>query len=97
MSDILPIICALEDCRTHQERALWLLTTDLEAFLLCEPSIRRALREAGFLAGVEYLEAELAALRQPRRPNGHHFNSYTLDAARGRMEALSRGLPPRGL
>lgn len=94
MSDVLPLIRALEACTTDAERALWLLTADLEIFVLCELSIRQALRQAGFLEGVDYLEKEVSALRRARRPDGRLFNNMELAAARGCMERLSLSLPP---
>ncbi len=94
MTDVIPLIRQLEDCRTDLERAQWLLTADLEVFVLCELTIRRTLRQAGFLGGVTYLETELAALRRPRRSNGHLFNSMEIGAARGVMYRVALGMPP---
>lgn len=59
-------IQALSDCRTHAERAEWLLSVPLSVLSHYEMTIRNRLQIAGFHEGVEYLEKELARWRRPR-------------------------------
>ncbi|MFN7010063.1 MAG: hypothetical protein ACK4PN_08520 [Allorhizobium sp.] len=56
-------IQALADCRSHAERADWLLTVPLSVLSHYEMTIRNRLQIAGFYEGVWYLEDELALLR----------------------------------
>lgn len=56
-------IQALADCRSHAERADWLLTVPLPVLSHYEMTIRNRLQIAGFHEGVDYLERELVLLR----------------------------------
>ena len=60
-------IQALSDCRSHAERAEWLLSVPLSVLSHYEMTIRNRLRIAGFHIGIDYLELELGRLRAPRR------------------------------
>ncbi len=75
MSGLLPIIEQLADARTDQERADWLLRCPLQILGKYEMTIRNRLMHAGFLAGTEYLEAELVGLRAVRGPDGQTIGS----------------------
>ncbi len=57
----------LSDCRSHGERADWLLTAPLSILARYEMTIRNRLLIAGFREGVDYLEWELARFRARRR------------------------------
>ncbi len=57
----------LSDCRSHAERADWLLTVPLSVLSHYEMTIRNRLQIAGFHAGVVYLEQELRVFRCPRQ------------------------------
>jgi hypothetical protein len=56
----------LQNCRTHQECAAWLLTCPLSKLMTYESAIRARLRTRGFLIGIEHLDHQLAMLRAPR-------------------------------
>lgn len=56
----------LSDCRSHAERADWLLTVPLSVLSHYEMTIRNRLQIAGFHEGVDYLEEELKVFRAPR-------------------------------
>lgn len=56
----------LWSCQTHAERAEWLLSCPLPKLFTYQDTIINRLRNAGFLAGVDYLEAELHRWRKPR-------------------------------
>ncbi|MUZ80763.1 hypothetical protein GOZ93_00735 [Agrobacterium vitis] len=66
----------LSDCRTHQERAVWLLTCPLMVLSKYEMTIRNRLQIAGFFDGVVYLEWELSRMRAPRALGAMPLNTY---------------------
>ncbi len=72
MTDMLPIIEELADCRTHAERVAWLLACPLAILRDHSLIIRSILQRAGFQAGVAYVEAERVALNATRLPDGNH-------------------------
>jgi hypothetical protein len=70
MTGLLPIVEQLADCRTHVERAEWLLRSPIQVLDRENGTIRAILRKAGFLAGVDYLDAEISAMRSVRSETG---------------------------
>lgn len=56
----------LQNCRTHQECAQWLLTCPLSKLMTYESAIRARLRTRGFLVGIDHLDHQLAMLRAPQ-------------------------------
>jgi hypothetical protein len=60
-----------------------------------ESQIRRRLQLAQFHAGVTYLDAELSFLRNQRRDDGGPIDFVGIEVARGRMDRIASGLPPR--
>lgn len=87
----------LPQCRTHEERAMWLLSRPLIFLHFGQSHIRYWLRAAGFDAGIAYLDAELAQLWADR-PLRHDadITPMTICAARGQMKRVALGLPPTG-
>lgn len=86
----------LHDCTTDAERAQWLLSCPLRTLLLDQHEIITELRRRGFPAGVDYVEFELRLMRSPRGPDGDIINKVGAAIARGRIERIAHGLPPRG-
>jgi hypothetical protein len=70
MSNLVPIIEELENCRTAAERARWLLQCPSGYLGKYEMTIRNRLRIAGFVAGVDALETERLVIWMPRKPDG---------------------------
>ncbi|RKD61677.1 hypothetical protein [Rhizobium sp. WW_1] len=97
MTDFLPDVESLEDAEADQQRARWLIRTPLAQLLRDEIEIRRCLRLAHFQAGVTYLDAELSFLRNSRRDDGGPIDLIGIESARGRMDRIASGLPPRNL
>lgn len=92
----IPFLEKLSDAQTREERAEWLLCCPLDVLLSCSMLIRNRLLQTGFREGITYLEAELADLRSVRRADGNKHYSMAVCVARGRMERIALGLPPRG-
>lgn len=96
----------LQNCRTHQDCARWLLTCPLSKLMTYEMTIKTRLRERGFLVGVEYLDHQLRMLRAPCRdghmllpPEGDNVNTVwdlVLDIARGTLVEDNQPFPPVG-
>lgn len=97
MTAFLPDIEHLEDAETDQQRARWLLHTSLAQLLRDESRIRRCLQLAQFHVGVSYLDAELSFLRNSRRDDGGPADLLGIVVARGRMDRIACGLPPRNM
>ena len=97
MSDFLPDVDNLEDAETDRQRARWLIRAPLAKLLRDESHIRRRLQIAQFQAGITYLEAELSFLRNPRRDDGGPVDLVGIEVARGRIDRIASGLPPRNL
>ncbi|MDK4704313.1 hypothetical protein PH562_18820 [Rhizobium sp. CNPSo 4062] len=97
MTAFLPDVDNLEDAETDQQRARWLIRASLAKLLRDESHIRRRLQLAQFHAGIAYLEAELSFLRNPRRDDGSPVDYCGIEVARGRMDRIASGLPPRNL
>ncbi|MDJ1632692.1 hypothetical protein [Rhizobium rhizogenes] len=95
MIAFLPDVDHLNDAETDQQRARWLLRCSLSLLLRDESHIRRRLQLANFQLGVVYLDAELSFLRNPRRDDGGPIDLIEIAAARGRMDRIACGLPPR--
>ncbi|RKD61538.1 hypothetical protein BJ928_107139 [Rhizobium sp. WW_1] len=94
MSGLLPIVEQLADCKTHAERAEWLLCSPMQVLDRENGSIRLILREAGFLAGVDYLDAEMAAMRSVRVANGSRTESVRFMVAKAAMHMREHaGMP----
>lgn len=86
MSNLVPIIEELENCRTDAARARWLLQCPPGYLGKYENIIRIRLRGAGFLLGVEALETERLVIWMPRQPDGR------LGPKAEELLAQSRGL-----
>lgn len=67
MNALMPIIEELEDAADDAARARWLLSCPLLYLLKYQDTIRNRLRIRGFLAGVDYLDAEIVRMRAVRR------------------------------
>lgn len=80
MNPLLPIIEELADAADHPARARWLLACPLSVLMKYQDTIRNRLRCAFFQEGVDYLEAELACLRQVRVNGLGPKNNPMLDA-----------------
>lgn len=93
MSGLVPIIEELERARTDAERALWLLQCPPGYLGKYEMTIRNRLRSAGFLAGVDYLEAERLVIWMPRAADGSTSESAAelLAQARAVMMTIAGG------
>lgn len=85
----------LDECTTDAERARWLLTASIDCLVREQSFIRLVLRQTGFTAGLDYLDAELADFRAPRRVDGGTVDLISIAIARGRMDRIACGLPPR--
>jgi hypothetical protein len=85
----------LDECATDQERARWLLTAPIATLVRDENFIRMVLRGVQFRQGLDYLDAELKLHRSPRRGDGEIIDLISISSARGRMERIACGLPPR--
>ncbi len=81
----------LSDCRSHAERAEWLLTVPLSVLSHYEMTIRNRLQIAGFHEGVDYLERELRTFRAPRRAG---LFDYGADWARAKARVLEIAVGP---
>ncbi|MGV1830780.1 hypothetical protein [Agrobacterium vitis] len=92
MTGLLPIVEQLCDCQTDAERADWLLRVPQGVIYRDHAAICMVLRTAGFLAGVDYLDAELAALNSTRTEQGCWRDSVllTIGAARAAMLDVAR-------
>ena len=92
MTGMLPITEILDDCETDARRAQWLLSVPSFVFYRDQCAIRRVLRVAGFLKGVELLDAELALMLSTRDVNGEPpaIASATVSAMRSFMRTLVR-------
>ncbi len=93
-------IQALADCRSHAERADWLLTVPLSVLSHYEMTIRNRLQIAGFYEGINYLECELVLLRAWRidgRPQSKNIWMERLSlmaiAAEAHLPATSAPMP----
>ena len=69
-NQLLPIIEELADAADHAARARWLLACPFSIMLTYDMTIRNRLRHAGFLAGVEYVDAIGVVLRSTRDEHG---------------------------
>jgi hypothetical protein len=87
----------IDDCQTDAERARWLLRAAPAHLIREENFVRMVLRSTGFQAGVAYLDVELSHLRDIRRDDGESLNLLAIKVARGRMDRIACGLPPRHL
>lgn len=92
MTGMLPIIELLEDCDTDAKRAQWLLQVPSFVFYRSLTDIRRVLRAAGFLKGVELLEMEFTLLVATRGADGQPPAEVitNVNAMRGFMRTLVR-------
>lgn len=92
MTGMLPIIEVLEDCETDAKRAQWLLHVPSFVFYRSQVDIRRVLRAAGFIKGVELLDLELSLLLSTRDSDGQPPAqiAMTVNAMRGFMRSLVR-------
>lgn len=79
-------IQALSECRSHAERAEWLLTVPLSVLSHYEMTIRNRLQISGFHEGVDYLEHELRVFRAPRSDG---FFAYGADWAEAKIKVLA--------
>ncbi len=94
MSGLLPIDEQLADCKTHAERADWLLRSPIQVLDRENGSIRAILREAGFLAGIDYLDAEMSAIRSVRNEDGTRTDGIRFMVANAALHMReAAGLP----
>lgn len=84
-------IQALSDCRSHGERAQWLLSVPLSVLSHYEMTIRNRLQIAGFHDGVDYLEHELKVFRLPRCAG---LFDYGADWAKAKARMLEIAVGP---
>lgn len=93
MSNLVPIIEELENCRSDAERALWLLQCPPGYLGKYEMTIRNRLMSCGFRAGLDALEAERLVIWQPRNPDGSLGDKAVelLALSRGRLIAIAGG------
>ncbi|MBO9099983.1 MULTISPECIES: hypothetical protein [unclassified Rhizobium] len=72
MSGLLPILDELADCQTNLQRAQWLFACPFGILQGHGYRIKEILNDAGFMAGVEYVDLERAALMAVRDAMGNH-------------------------
>lgn len=70
MNNLVPIIEELENCRSHAERALWLLQCPPGYLGKYEMTIRNRLMSSGFREGLDALETERLVIWMPRAADG---------------------------
>jgi hypothetical protein len=87
----------LDECITDAERARWLLTSSIDCLVREQSFIRLVLRGTQFREGLSYLDAELEHHRAPRRDDGETVDLIKIKTARGRMDRIASGLPPRSM
>jgi hypothetical protein len=87
----------LDECITDAERARWLLTSSIDCLVREQSLIRIILRGTQFREGLSYLDAELDHFRSPRREDGETVDLITIKTARGRMDRIASGVPPRSM
>jgi hypothetical protein len=85
------------DVEGDSAMARWMLRCPLAKLLRDESHIRLALRLTGFRAGLDYLDAELSFLRDERADDGGPAKYLAITVARGRMDRIACGLPPRNM
>ncbi len=92
MSDVLPIIEGLRDCRTHAERETWLCACPYGVIARDHLVIDRILSDAGFSAGVAYLGALVAAISSTRLADGSlpEMRRFSIHLARTDMAIAAR-------
>lgn len=88
MNPLLPIIEELDEAEDDAERAVWLLAAPVSVLLKYEMTIRNRLRSKGFLAGVEYLDCEIAMARAVRKDGVGPVNPLV-----GAMRVIAGTLP----
>lgn len=67
--DLLPIIEQLACCRSHSERAAWLLACPLDILRQHDIAIRAELAHTGCVAGLEYLDVVGVVMCATRGPS----------------------------
>ncbi|MBZ5760262.1 hypothetical protein LAV84_06835 [Rhizobium sp. VS19-DR104.2] len=72
MTGLLPILEELLDCQTDLQRAQWLLACPFGILQGHGYRIKEILDDAGFVAGVEYVDLERVALMAVRDAMGNH-------------------------
>lgn len=70
MTDLMPVVEILLECKTDAERAEWLLRAPQGVIYRDHVAIRRVLQEARFSLGLEALDVEFAAINATRLPDG---------------------------
>lgn len=88
MGGLLPIVEQLADCGTDWGRAQWLFSCPWSVIGREEGAIRAVLRQGGFLPGIEYLDAQLTAMRAVRGPYGL-FTAGTMEMLISAAAALA--------
>ncbi len=93
MTSMLPIIEELADAPDHKARARWLLEVPLAVIIRDQVTIHRLLSAAGFLEGLAYFAAEIAALSATRGRDGLAPNTIrmTREYARIGIQVIARG------
>ncbi|QXZ79642.1 hypothetical protein [Rhizobium sp. L51/94] len=92
MTESLPLIDILRACDSDARRAEWLLCCPLHIIGGQSQTIRDICRQAGFAAGVDYVEAECVGLWANRHPDGQHkaWVQISLDSAREALLAAAQ-------
>ena len=80
MNELLPIIEQLADCRTHTERAEWLLSCPVIYLRQYDSTIRNRLYLAGFHIGIAYLDDMRTHMCATRDPETGVFRPETQEA-----------------
>lgn len=98
MTSMLPLIEELADAPDHKARARWLLEVPLAVIIRDQVTIHRLLSAAGFLEGLAYFAAEVAALSATRGRDGLAPNTIrmTREYARIGVQVIARGGAEKG-
>lgn len=79
MSNLIPIIEQLQDAKTHKERATWLKQCPFDILGRYDMTIRNRLMNAGFPAGLDYLDTVRVAKSAVRDPDTGCFSADSDD------------------
>ena len=85
MTGLLPILDELRDCQTDMQRAQWLLACPFGILQGHDYRIKEILDDAGFVAGVAYVDLERVALMAVRDAMGNHTPEIEDMLRRARM------------
>lgn len=88
MTGLLPIIEELANARSHEDRAAWLLSCPFGILRKYDFTIRNRLLNAGFPAGLDYLEVVGLALNSVRDPVTGDFSLKTKELLQHARDVL---------